>query len=178
MAYNLGSSSLRWTPVLLIQEVTRGNVTESGEYERTMTVPQTVSCNPLIQQKMIERHFQAPQYQLQLWAFILVLKYEMWKNLFYVFPRVSFNWLSELIVANYDFSKGLQKIEFILSFKIQQSTGISRLMVKKYLAQKTKTCIFLSAFHSVCEIDTWEHISSSTIFWSIQRIRGFSWLQV
>lgn len=44
-------------PVVLIQEVIRGNVTESDEYERIITVPQTVSSNPLIQQKMIVRCF-------------------------------------------------------------------------------------------------------------------------
>lgn len=33
-------------PVLLIQGVIRGNVAESDEYERTITVPQTVSSNP------------------------------------------------------------------------------------------------------------------------------------
>ena len=78
-------------PVPLIQEVIRGNVTASDEYERTIAVPQTVSSNPLNQQKRIVRRFQGLEYQLELGTFILVLRYEMWKNLFFDFSRVSFN---------------------------------------------------------------------------------------
>ena len=130
-------------PVLLIQEVIRGNVTASDEYERTIAVPQTVSSNPLNQQKRIVRRFQGLEYQLELGTFILVLRYEMWKNLFFDFSRVSFNWLSELIEANYYFSKGLPKSQIHIIFQnTTESTGISSLMVRSILLRKLKRIDF------------------------------------
>lgn len=55
----------------------------------------------------------------------------MWKNLFFDFSRVSFNWLSELIEANYYFSKGLPKNQIHITFQnTTESTRISSLMVE------------------------------------------------
>lgn len=63
----------------------------------------------------------------------------MWKNLFFDFSRVSFNWLSELIEANYYFSKGLPKNQIHITFQnTTESTGISSLMVRSILLRKLK----------------------------------------
>lgn len=65
----------------------------------------------------------------------------MWKNLL-IFP-VSFNWLNELVEANYYFSKGLPKNQIHFIFQnTTESTGISSLIVRSILLRKLKRMIF------------------------------------